>query len=67
MTYKWKSLWYAEYYTIEGRHMKTAKFIMPKGCTREDVLAKLEYFKAGRERTYTVEGVCSMTKRKLKL
>ena len=67
MTYKWNSIWHAELYTLAGRHMTTVKFRVKEGSTRADVLAKLEGFKGGRERTYTAYGICSMTKRQINL
>ncbi len=67
MTYKWNSIWYAELFTPDGRLQTKVKFRVHKGSTQADVLAKIEEFKAGRERTFKAHGICSMTKRKLKL
>jgi len=67
MTYKYNSIWYAEYHTLTSCKTTTVKFVVRKGQTEADVLAKLEDFKGGRERTYTAYGICSMTKRKLKI
>ena len=67
MTYKWNSIWHAKLYTKTGRHTTTVKFRVKQGSTEADVLAQLEEFKAGRERTYTAYGICSMTKRQINL
>jgi hypothetical protein len=67
MTYKWNSIWYAELFTPDGRLQTKVKFRVHSGSTQADVLAKIEDFKAGRERTFKAHGICSMTKRKLKL
>ena len=65
MTYKWNSIWHAEYFTTTGRCTTRVKFRVRAGETPADVLEKLEDFKGGRERTYKAHGKCSMTGRKL--
>ena len=62
MTYKHKSIWIAKLYTPAGRLASTVTFVMPKGSTSDDVLARVEHFKFGRDRTYTLTGKCSLNK-----
>lgn len=67
VTYKWNSIWEAELYNFDGKLKTRVKFRVKAGSTQADVLAKIEEFKGGRGRTFKTEGVCSMTKRVLKI